>query len=262
MLPVSTDKRTIRVLGFDPGSTTFGTAVMDITTKRKSPMVIATETVDATKLFKRSAYKAFIGTRGERDLRILLIRKELLRIIDRWKPDVLIAEAPFMKRRSVTAFEALVEVRCMIRDVVWEIRPDLKVLFIDPIRVKNYIGVSHIKTDKSDMNKAVHAFYGSKQKNNALKDADEHSIDAVAVCNVYYRRDVLGEVVESSRKKRGKNAGKRTSSGKSGQESCGSSGRQSGDRNGRNPPRRRTAANNHGKGAAGKNPVGTPTLPG
>lgn len=164
MLPVSTDKRTIRVLGFDPGSTTFGTAVMDITTKRKSPMVIATETVDATKLFKRSAYKAFIGTRGERDLRILLIRKELLRIIDRWKPDVLIAEAPFMKRRSVTAFEALVEVRCMIRDVVWEIRPDLKVLFIDPIRVKNYIGVSHIKTDKSDMNKAVHAFYGSKQK--------------------------------------------------------------------------------------------------
>ena len=235
---------------------------MDITVKRKSPMVIATETVDATKLFKRSAYKAFIGTRGERDLRIMLIRKELVRIIERWKPDVLIAEAPFLKRGSVTAFEALVEVRCMIRDVAWELRPDLKVLFIDPIRVKNYIGVSHIKTDKTHMHKAVHAFYGNKQKNSALKDADEHSIDAVAVCNVYYRRDVLGEVVESSRKKRGKNAGKRTSSGKSGQESCGSYGRPSGSRNGGNYSRRRSAPNDNRKGAAGKNPVSTPALPG
>lgn len=244
----ATVKRNIRILGFDPGSSTFGTSVVDVSIKRKTPVCIATETIDATKLFKRSEHKAFIAVRGERDLRVMLIRRELRRIIEKWKPDVIISEAPFLGRKTVTTFEALTEVRVMVRELVWELYPHMRVLFVDPIRVKNYIGVSHIKTDKSDMHKAVHAFYDGRQKNNALADADEHSIDATAVCHVYYRRDILGEVIEpSKKKKRGKNAGKRTPSGKSGQESSGSSGRQRSDRNGGSTSRRRTPAVRHGQ---------------
>lgn len=240
MPPVGSVKSTVRILGFDPGSSTFGTSVVDVNLKRKTPVCVATETIDATKLFKRSENKAFIAIRGERDLRILLIRRELKRIIEKWKPDVIISEAPFLGRKAVTTFEALTEVRVMIRDLVWEIYPHMRVLFVDPIRVKNYIGVSHIKTDKTDMQKAIHAFYGGRQKNNALRDADEHSIDATAVCHVYYRRDILGEVIDpSKKKKRGNHAGKRTPSGKSRRKSGGSSGGQCSDRNGGSPSRRR-----------------------
>lgn len=243
-----TVKRNIRILGFDPGSCTFGTSVVDVSIKRKTPVCIATETIDASKLFKRSEHKAFIAVRGERDLRIMLIRRELKRIIEKWKPDVIISEAPFLGRKTVTTFEALTEVRVMVRELVWELYPTMRVLFVDPIRVKNYIGVSHIKTDKSDMHKAVHAFYDDRQKNNALSDADEHSIDATAVCHVYYRRDILGEVIEpSKKKKRGKNAGKRTPSRAPRPKSSGGSGRQRSDRNVGSAPRGVCTAVHHGK---------------
>lgn len=229
----------IRVLGFDPGSTTFGTAVMEISRRTKQPKILHTETITATKLFKPSQHKQYIICRGVRDLRISLIRSELKRIITKWNPDVIIAEAPFLKRRNVSAFEALVEVRCMIRDIVWEIRPEIRVIFVDPIRVKNYIGVSHIGTDKSHMYTAVHAFYDSRQKNNSLESADEHSIDAVAVCNVYYRRDVLGEVIESTKKKRKrgkKNVSKRSAEGDGGKQPPRRSGRKRSSGNGGDTP--------------------------
>lgn len=230
----------IRVLGFDPGSTTFGTAVMEISRKTKQSKVLHTETITATKLFKPSQNKQYIICRGVRDLRISLIRQELKRIITKWNPDVIIAEAPFLNRRNVTAFEALVEVRCMIRDIVWEIKPEIRVIFVDPIRVKNYIGVSHIGTDKSHMHDAVHAFYDSRQRNKALEGADEHSIDAVAVCHVYYRRDVLGEIIECTKKKkkRGKkNVSKRSAEGDGGKQPPRRSGRKRSSGNGRSAPR-------------------------
>lgn len=239
----------VRVLGLDPGSTTFGTAIMDIQLSRKKPTVIATETIDATKLFKPSENKAFIGARGVRDLRIFLIRRELKRIFLTHKPDVVIAEAPFLKRRNVSAFEALVEVRCMIRDLMWELDNTKTVIFVDPIRVKNYIGVSHIGTDKSDMYKAVHAYYDNKQKRKALVTADEHSIDAVAVCHVYYRREVLGDVVESTKKKRGRHAGKRAPKRTPRPKSDRRSGGLRSDRNGGSTPRRTTPTSNNRKGA-------------
>lgn len=238
----------VRVLGLDPGSTTFGTAVMDITLSSKRPVVVATETIDATKLFKRSQHKAYITARGERDLRIHLIRQELIRIYDHYKPDIVIAEAPFLKRRSVTAFEALVEVRCMIRDVMWSLDNTKTVLFVDPIRVKNYIGVSHIGTDKSDMYKAVHAYYDNKQRRKALATADEHSIDAVAVCHVYYRREVLGDVVESTKKKRGRHAGKRAPKRTPRPKSVRSPGGLRSNRNDGSTPRRKPVTDNNRKG--------------
>ncbi|MGL5648893.1 MAG: hypothetical protein ACRDDY_13680 [Clostridium sp.] len=182
---------------------------MDIDRNKKLSTVIHTHTVNAKKLFKPSQNKRYIVVRGERDLRIELIRAEVLRLMLKWKPEVIVAEAPFLNRRQVTAFEALVEVRTMIRSVVWDYDPNIKVVFVDPIRVKNYIGVSHVNTTKDDMHDAVHAFYDGKQKNEALAEADEHSIDATAVCHFYFRSAILGDVIESTKKKRGKNASKR-----------------------------------------------------
>lgn len=219
-------------MGFDPGSTTFGISVMEIDRNKNTSKVIHTQTIDATKLFKRSENKRYIIVRGERDLRIELIREEIRKALLKWKPEVVAAEAPFLNRRQVTAFEALVEVRTMIRSVVWEYEQNIKIVFVDPIRVKNYIGVSHIKTTKEDMYTAVHAYYDSRQKNNVLADADEHAIDATAVCHFYYRSVILGDCIESTKKKkkRGKNAGDRSAKGVTGQVSRRSSRRSSGDR--------------------------------
>lgn len=191
----------IRILTFDPGTDTFGCAILDVDVDTYEPLVVYGGTITATKEVKRFA--AMAEMRYPRDARLEVIRGHLADLIREVAPTLVATESPFLQRGKVSAFESLVECQKMIREVLWDYSTTMHLRRIDPVSVKNYIGVSHKGTDKDDIRRAVHAVYKDKCAEGVDMTAfDEHTNDALAVANVIYRNFLLGEVVESSRKKK------------------------------------------------------------
>ena len=78
----------------------------------------------------------------------------------------------------------------MLRRALWDVFPEKVLHGFNPIIVKSFVGVEAKGTDKTDMFRAVTKLY----RDHALFDIttlDEHSIDAVAVGNIFVRVNLL-----------------------------------------------------------------------
>ena len=191
----------IRILAFDPGTDTFGCAIIDVDVDTYEPLVVYGGTIVANKEVKR--YSAMVAMRYARDARLEIIREHIAELLRECEPTLVATESPFLRRGKVSAFESLVECQKMLREVLWGYTTTMQLRRIDPVSVKNYVGVSHKGTDKDDVKRAVHAIYRTKCSPDVdLSTFDEHTNDALAVANVIYRNFLLGEVVETTRKKR------------------------------------------------------------
>lgn len=200
-LPSRPADNVIRILGIDPGSDTLGTAILDVDIDTYKATVVYGGTFTARSEIEKNSWLAMMRTK--RDERLGLLEKNIFDLMLMSEPLLIGAESPFVQRGKVSAYEALVECQQMLRNTVWKYSPALLVRRIDPITVKNYVGVSHRGTDKSDMHRAVVKLYENNVAANVdLSTFDEHTIDAIAVAHVIYRKLLLGEIIESTRSKK------------------------------------------------------------
>lgn len=197
----------IRIMGIDPGTDTLGIAIVDVDIDTKEIKLMYGHTFHASKYV--NLYPEMVQARGSRDVRLMVLRQKLIEAFVLAEPELIAAESPFLQRGKVSAFEALVECYAMMRDAVWAYSSQITLQRIDPVTVKNYVGVSHKGTDKSDVHRAVNAIYKDRCSEHVdLSSFDEHANDAVAVCHVVVRNRIFGEVVESTRKKKAKRRSK------------------------------------------------------
>lgn len=205
----------IRLIGLDPGTDTLGAAVMDVNMDTYEPTIVFGETHHASKAAKDITWKQEI--RGGRDVRLEMHRRYLSELFDYTAPVAVAAESPFLKFGRVTSFEALVECYAVLRDTLWDYSPSMYLRRIDPITAKNYVGVSHIGTDKDDVRKAVIALYKDKCAEGVdIMSFDEHTIDAIAVTHCLLQKFLLNVEIASSKKKKKRGGRRRRKKGKKG----------------------------------------------
>ena len=180
---------------------------MDVDMNTYEPTIVFGETNHASKAAKDLTWKQEI--RGGRDVRLDMHRRYLTELFDYTTPTAVAAESPFLKFGRVTSFEALVECYAVLRDTLWNYSPSMYLRRIDPISAKNYVGVSHIGTDKNDVRKAVIAIYKDKCAEGVnIEEFDEHTIDGIAVAHCLLQKYLLNVDVSSSKKKK-KRGGRR-----------------------------------------------------
>ncbi|ECF2859897.1 hypothetical protein E2G70_05805 [Salmonella enterica subsp. enterica serovar Agona] len=134
-----------------------------------------------------SAFAECVGKRDDRLVKLEACYREFLRIA---RPTFVATETPFMRRAKLSAYESGVELQLMLRRALWDVFPEKVLHGFNPIIVKSFVGVEAKGTDKTDMFRAVTKLY----RDHALFDIttlDEHSIDAVAVGNIFVRVNLL-----------------------------------------------------------------------
>lgn len=186
-----------RIVAIDPGTDTLGVACLDVDIDTLKPTVVWGHTLKASKdADKNNAYTEVLGYRAER-LRWHSIN--LLKILNVLQPDRIAAESPFFRRGRASAYEALVECFMMLKTTVYKYSRSLYLHRVDPVTGKGYVGVSHKGTDKEDVRGGVKKYLGDNLADNITLDMfDEHTIDAIAISNVIYRRDILNEDMPTS----------------------------------------------------------------
>ena len=192
ILPSSPTEDVIRILGIDPGTDTLGIALVDVSIDDYKPRLVYAHTFVASREVAGRDWGSQIL--GNRDLRLANHYDNLYSLLCQVTPTLVAAESPFLARGRVSSFEALVECYAMLRSVCWEYSSSLYLRRMDPITVKNSVNVSHIKTDKSDVKKAVIELYSESCVGVVnIESLDEHAIDAVAVCHAVLRKYLLNE---------------------------------------------------------------------
>lgn len=181
----------VRILAIDPGSSTLGFTMLLVDPIDGTITVDDCFTVTATKhIAKDSIWFQMYGAKAAR---LAAIKKITKGILNNLRPDILIAESPFVGRFAA-AFEALVEVRDAIKEAVYDYDPTLEYQSIDPMTAKKAVGAVMPKGRKSDkktpVRDAVLAIQDLEWSDHVDKEAlDEHSIDSVAVG--YWRAKVF-----------------------------------------------------------------------
>jgi Holliday junction resolvasome RuvABC endonuclease subunit len=177
------------ILGIDPGSNTLGVAVLRIDIKTLKILSSDAMTLKGAKEGRRSWATAI---HGDRVGRIDSHKTNLGRIFDNEDPLFVASESPFMAKRMPTAYGALTEVVCAIRDAMMEWDMWRPLHLIDPPTVKNAVGVPGNKggpEGKLLMQKAVlkfPPFVESYKGSTPAGSLDEHSVDAWAVAYAFY----------------------------------------------------------------------------
>lgn len=205
------DNEHIRVIGIDPGTDTLGIAALDIHAITFEVKVVKAITLKASKDITSSNIMAELTAPCY--TRLASLKINLGNYISEASPNFVVSEAPFFRRGMLSAYKALVECIMMITNTLWEWKTSTKLYMVDPVGVKNAVGVSHIKTEKDDVRDAVLKLYKDKHNEDVnLEELDEHSIDAIAVATHFIRTELFGEDIASTRKKRNRKRKKRKKS--------------------------------------------------
>jgi len=168
----------IRILSIDPGSSHVGFAVLDLTNTNRITLKHV-ETFNPNKHLLD--VKDVIEQHGPRFARILKINQFFYELMELYKPDIIVCEAPFYNRLRPGAFKALVEVISSLQHTVYDYDPSVMFHTTDPSTVKKSVGVKGTSGDKEAIRSAIshlNIFYGDTI---ALEVLDEHSVDAIAV---------------------------------------------------------------------------------
>lgn len=168
-----------RVISIDPGTNSFGIAILDIVQESKLYVRYA-DTINVEKISR-----PFIGineVHGEKVAKLFALERFLIEFLMENTPHRVVSESPYMGRFPA-AFGALVECLTAIRRALMTYDLNLPLNLIDPASVKQAIGVNGKSGDKSLMAKAVASLDGyiDFDEGVVLSDLDEHAIDAIAV---------------------------------------------------------------------------------
>jgi len=178
----------IRIMGVDPGNTTMGVALLDLSVPELTMTLAHAYTVDSVKQYTPRHY--LIEHRSERHLRQKIMGRAMARALRFYEPDLVSIESPFMHRLP-QAFAALTELMLRLEDAVETYNISTPVTKIAPVKAKKAIGVKDIKS-KASVKDAL------QKKNVAILERqwqtmDEHSIDATVVAFTIAQQIIDGE---------------------------------------------------------------------
>lgn len=202
-MPEPNDGEHIRILALDPGTVTLGSAIIDVDGRNYDFKIIYGHTFDTTQSVK--LFDNLPSVRPSRDARLIAHRQNLLELFLQTQPDIIVTETPFARRGKMSAYDALLEFQGMLRCVLYSYCRSMSLKRITPTVAKNALGVSHIKTSKDDVQKAVMSKLSEHVIDGVdLSLFDEHTIDSIAVGYAYYRQSLLGESFSLTKTKRSK----------------------------------------------------------
>ena len=178
----------VRIMGVDPGNTTMGIALLDLTVPDLTLTLAHAYTVDSTKQYSDRHH--LIEHRSERHLRQRIMGKAIARAVRFYEPALIAIESPFMHRLP-QAFAALTELMVRLEDGVASFDVSIPITKIPPVKAKKAIGVKDIKS-KASVKDAL------KKKNVAIQERqwchmDEHSIDATVVAFTIAQQIIDGD---------------------------------------------------------------------
>ncbi len=179
-------KSTHRILSIDPGTNHLGYAISEVYLMDPyEPMeVIEVDTLQPGNLAK--PFTTLIEVHGEKVAKLYALEQAIKRILERFKPDIIVSESPYMGQFP-QAYAALVECLKSIRSALIDFDPCKPLNSIDPATIKASVGVSGKSGDKNLMSTAIKKLIDEKKLILPcnLSELDEHSIDAIAVGYAY-----------------------------------------------------------------------------
>ncbi|QXO09531.1 hypothetical protein pEaSNUABM11_00107 [Erwinia phage pEa_SNUABM_11] len=177
----------VRICAVDPGTSYLGLAVLDWKWGDVQAEVVWAGTLRAVDPTHENSHSEVCG---KRDARMEILEAgyaEFLRIA---VPTFCCTETPFMQRLKLSAYESGVELQRMLRNTLYQVYPEKVLHGFNPIIVKSFVGVEAKGTDKTHMAAAVTKLYAEHTLVD-LHALDEHSIDAIAVGNIFVRNSLL-----------------------------------------------------------------------
>lgn len=177
----------VRIAAVDPGTAHLGMAVIDWEFGQPQGEVVWAGTAHVADPAHNSAFGECVG---KRDARLVELEERFREFLKLARPTFVATETPFMRRAKLSAYESGVELQLMLRRTLWDVFPEKYLHGFNPIIVKSYVGVEAKGTDKSHMQQAVTKLYANHTRCD-LSVLDEHSIDAVAVGNIFVRVNLL-----------------------------------------------------------------------
>ena len=187
MLELPNDSiNTVNIIGIDPGTVHLGVSVISIDAETREISGSIAFTIDASKLNKNSSW--LIDTYGDRFSRIDFLTTELLDIFISYNPLIICAESPFFGLRHPSAFQALTEVICAIRNTVYKFDPWRTLRLVSPSEVKQAVFAKGNATKITVKDSIRELLTELKYTGNIPFDSlDEHSIDALAIGYYVYK---------------------------------------------------------------------------
>ena len=172
-------KEPYRILSIDPGSNSLGVASLTIDPVSELIINIQAFTVHVEYLYKTDYCES--DEDNPRINRMLKIQYEISKILDFYRPKLVVCESPFFNRLRPGAFAPLVEVMHTLRLAVLNYGCLVPFYTIEPSIIKKAVGASHIG-DKNAVNKAVKEIDEIVVATPFSLDLlDEHAIDAIAI---------------------------------------------------------------------------------
>lgn len=177
----------LKLVCIDPGTDTLGISTLHYYPKLKKIIVISAETFSGAKLSKRdyNIRDLIFDNTPSKIQRLSALSNVIYDYLIDVSPDIIVAESAFLKYGRATAFEALVETLCMIREVIKRYDISTPLYVISPKAAKKAIGtVIKKKMDKDDARFALHKYIDENELVECdidLNILDEHSTDSLVV---------------------------------------------------------------------------------
>jgi Holliday junction resolvasome RuvABC endonuclease subunit len=178
-----------RIVGIDPGSTTLGCALIEYDVRTLAILRTCAYTFNADKM--RLDDLASLN-HSERFARIFALQQALYSVFLDLRPNIVISESPFLKRRFPTAFGVLTEVVFAIRMAVRQYDPTMQLDLIDPPSAKMATGATG-KAKKDEVHAALKKLlaglhFDPSYSAMPFNELDEHSVDAIAIAYSMWKK--------------------------------------------------------------------------
>lgn len=173
----------VRIVAIDPGSSTLGTALIAVDPQLRTITVMDAFTYNVGVRINTETH--IYQTYGAKAERLRMLGLHMSEHLYQTQPHLFIAESPFVGRFAA-AFEALVEVRDVLKRALYDYDPTIQYENVDPLTAKKAVGALVKKGSKENVRDSIMLLTDLQWAPHLQRYIlDEHSIDAVAVG--YYR---------------------------------------------------------------------------
>lgn len=178
-----------RIIGIDPGSTTLGCTLLEYDVRTMEIIRLCAYTFNADKM--RLDDLTTIN-HSERYARIFKLVDTLYDVFMKVRPNYIISESPFLKRRFPQAFAVLTEVVLSVRMAVRRYDPTMSLDLVDPPTAKMAVGATG-KANKEEVHAALKKLlptlhFDESKSAASFAELDEHSTDGAAIAYYKWKR--------------------------------------------------------------------------
>lgn len=175
-------KEHLRIVAFDPGTSTLGISVLDADIENKRIYLLHATTINAAR-YLRPSYESELF--GNRQTRITHLQEFIARVFEVYRPDLVVSEDTYMGRFA-DAFESLTELLSAIRTTLYAYNSHTRLIMIETSVAKSTVGAPTSKkaVKVGTLKEAVqHAVFRLDDLLWTIDKhtLDEHAVDAVAV---------------------------------------------------------------------------------